>query len=107
MATRISKNVERGDTVNIAINGETICAYEGETLATVLLLQDRLAFYETASGHKRAPFCNMGACYECRVHVEHDGRRQWVLACMTTIQENMSVTTGLQLPVLGNTPDAS
>lgn len=107
MATRISKNVERGATVNISVNGETIQAYDGETLATVLLLQDQLAFYETASAQKRAPFCNMGACYECRVHIELNGRHQWVLACMTNVQENMSVTTGLQLPVLGDTPDAS
>lgn len=106
MATRIRKNVERGATVNIAVNGETIRAYEGETLATVLLLHDRLAFYETASGHKRAPFCNMGACYECRVHLEHHGRQQWVLACMTPVQENMSVTTGLQLPALEDTANA-
>lgn len=107
MATRIEKYVKRGAKVHLTVNDKVVTAYEGETLATVLLLQDQLAFYKTDSGKPRAPFCNMGACYECRAQVEQDGRSHWVLACMTTVEEGMSVTTGLALPQLASGFEAS
>ena len=38
---------------------------------------------------RRAPFCGMGACQECRVLI--DGRRR--LACQTVCQSGMRVET--------------
>lgn len=102
MATRIEKHVKRGAKVHLTVNDKVVTAFEGETLASVLLLQDQLAFYKTESGKPRAPFCNMGACYECRTQIEQDGRSRWVLACMTPAEEGMSVTTGLTLPQLAS-----
>ncbi|RCN05502.1 Hydrogen cyanide synthase subunit HcnA [Pseudomonas aeruginosa] len=40
-------------------------------------------------GGRRAPFCGMGACQECRVLI--DGRRR--LACQTVCQSGMRVET--------------
>ena len=40
-------------------------------------------------GGRRAPFCGMGACQECRVSI--DGRRR--LACQTVCQSGMRVET--------------
>ncbi|MEN1381644.1 2Fe-2S iron-sulfur cluster-binding protein, partial [Pseudomonas aeruginosa] len=40
-------------------------------------------------GGRRAPFCGMGACQECRVLI--DGRRR--LACQTVCQPGMRVET--------------
>lgn len=102
MAKRIEKHVERGTRVHLTIDDIVVTAYSGETLATVLLLHDRMPFYQTASGQPRAPVCNMGACYECRTQVEHNGRSHWVLACMTPVEEGMAVTTGRPLPQLVN-----
>ncbi|MBH8875137.1 (2Fe-2S)-binding protein [Pseudomonas aeruginosa] len=40
-------------------------------------------------GGRRAPFCGMGACQECRVSI--DGQRR--LACQTLCQAGMRVET--------------
>ncbi|MBH9346112.1 (2Fe-2S)-binding protein, partial [Pseudomonas aeruginosa] len=43
----------------------------------------------SVNGGRRAPFCGMGACQECRVLI--DGRRR--LACQTLCQAGMRVET--------------
>lgn len=95
MASRIEQGVRRGPQITLTVDGEAVTAWQGETLATVLLLQDRSAFYRTRSGAPRAPFCNMGTCFECRVHVTGRG---WLLACMSPAEDGMEVTTGASLP---------
>lgn len=103
MAHRIEEHVERGSTLELTLDGEVISARQGETLAGVLLLDNKSAFYRTRSGAPRAPFCNMGTCFECRVHVAGRG---WVLACMTTAESGMVVRTGQLLPLTGDSGDA-
>jgi predicted molibdopterin-dependent oxidoreductase YjgC len=44
----------------------------------------------SVSGQKRAPFCGMGICQECRVGI--DGLRR--LACQTLCGDGMRVETG-------------
>lgn len=106
MATRIEQGVERGREITLKVDGETVSARDGETLAAVLLLQRKAAFYTTRSGRNRTPFCNMGSCFECRTQLDFKGRQSWVLACITPVEEGMSITTGLPLPQLPETWDA-
>ncbi|MBN7795593.1 (2Fe-2S)-binding protein [Parahaliea mediterranea] len=95
MASRIEQGVQRGPQITLTVDGERVAAWAGESLATLLLLRDRSAFYRTRGGAPRAPFCNMGTCFECRVHVAGRG---WVLACMSPAEDGMEVTTGETLP---------
>lgn len=95
MAKRIEHGVERGPEIRLTVDGESVTARAGETLASILLLGGRSAFYRTPGGQPRAPFCNMGTCFECRVHV---GGRGWVLACMSPAESGMAVHTGGELP---------
>lgn len=95
MPGRMQQGVERSQKVELVIDGRAVSAWAGETLASVLLVQDYTAFYQTRSGAPRAPYCNMGTCFECRVHLANRG---WVLACMTPAEPGMVVRTGLQLP---------
>jgi predicted molibdopterin-dependent oxidoreductase YjgC len=85
-------SIERGAAIRLTIDGREVSAYAGETLATVLLLNGVVAFHRTKRGRPRAPFCNMGVCMECLVHVEDAGR---VRACMTPVRDGMRVTTGV------------
>lgn len=41
----------------------------------------------SVSGEPRAPFCGMGVCQECRVHI--DGVRR--LACQTLVRDGMHI----------------
>ncbi|MFV0275681.1 MAG: (2Fe-2S)-binding protein [Parahaliea sp.] len=95
MVRRIEQDVERGQPIVMTVDGERVIAHDGETIASVLLLLERSAFYQTRNRLPRGPFCNMGSCFECRVHV--DGRG-WVLACMSPVETGMVVRTGERLP---------
>lgn len=93
MAQRVS-SVDRRPGISIEVDGVQVSAHEGETLASVLLLSGIDRFHTTRAQRPRAPFCNMGTCFECLVQVDSTG---WVRACMTPVRENMRVTTGVCL----------
>lgn len=78
-----------GGTVNIVINGQRVQVPEGESLAAAVLAN---GLFHTrtmpVSGAPRAPFCLMGACYECLMVI--DGRPNQ-RACMEKVCEGMRV----------------
>ncbi len=69
---RLEQGIQRGAAFEICIDGESVLAYPGETLATVLF----------STGRHRL-FCGMGICFECRVTL--NGRPN-VRACATLAQ---------------------
>jgi predicted molibdopterin-dependent oxidoreductase YjgC len=89
-ALRLETNLTRGPQIHIVIDEEAIVAYEGETVATVLLTSGRRAFRHTATGEPRGIFCGIGLCYDCLVTV--DGVSN-VRACVTPVREGMKVIT--------------
>lgn len=91
MSTRIKQNVTRPAAVRIYINEEAVNAYPGESLATALLAAGRLTMSLDSNGRPRAPFCNMGVCFECLVSVERDGSSERVRACLTPVQEGLRI----------------
>lgn len=103
MATRVLDNVTRPPPITLLVNGRAVMAYEGETVAAVLLTAGITYFRRTHSGQPRAPFCNMGTCFDCLVLVGGDRALAlssppppWVRACMTLVTPGMSIET---LPV--------
>jgi predicted molibdopterin-dependent oxidoreductase YjgC len=75
--------------VRLTWEGEEILAAPGDTLAAALLAAGVEAFRSTpVSGAPRAPYCMMGACFECLVDV--DGHPA-VQACMTQVRDGMVV----------------
>lgn len=99
MARRLTEHVERGETVRLTIDGRSVPAYSGESLATVLLAEGVTAFHRTRSGRPRAPYCNMGTCFECQVRVGAAGSDEfrWQRACMCRVADGMTVITGDRL----------
>ncbi len=82
----------RGNAVHMMMNGDEVVAYEGETVATMLLAVGRRTFRSAPnSGEPRGLFCNMGVCYDCLVTV--DGVSN-VRACRTAVREGMRVEIG-------------
>lgn len=75
--------------VTIEIDGQSVTADEGETVAAVLLRQSEAWNRLTpVSGSPRAPFCMMGVCFDCMAEV--DGVSS-VQTCLVTVREGMSV----------------
>lgn len=101
MAQRLTKGVIRGEQVTISVDGRAVQAFAGETLATLLMIERVAAFNQTRGGQPRAPYCNMGTCFECQVKVANGPQAapRWVRACMTPVVEGLCIETGA---ILGN-----
>lgn len=83
--------VERGQKVSLSVDGQPVIAFEGESVAAVLLAQGIRTFRHTAkTGQGRGLYCGMGICYDCLVTV--DGVSN-VRACMTPVEQGMAIET--------------
>jgi aerobic-type carbon monoxide dehydrogenase small subunit (CoxS/CutS family) len=83
------ENVERGAQFTIQVDDESVLAYHGETLATVLLAAGKMVMRKTFKMHKsRGYYCGMGICHECLVELE-DGTR--VRSCQTLAEPSMKI----------------
>lgn len=78
-----------GSVVEITVDGRTVAAYSGEPLAAVFLrLDDIHTRTSFPSAKPRAPYCMMGVCFECVVHVEDVGT---IRSCQQTVHAGMKV----------------
>lgn len=96
--------VENKKTVTFTFDGQTFEGLEGDTIASALLANGirQLRVHEE-TGAPRAIYCNIGHCFECRVTIDAE---ETVRACMTPIQNNMSIESGKLQPAPFNTsPD--
>lgn len=97
---RISGLIERGAAFTISVDGETLPAYEGETVATVLMAAGRRMLRRTPNqGQPRGVYCGMGVCHDCLMVV--DGQPN-IRACMTAARPGMRVETQQGLGTWGN-----
>jgi predicted molibdopterin-dependent oxidoreductase YjgC len=84
--------IRRGQQVDLTIDGQSVQAYAGETVAAVLLASGKLIFRRTEQNHApRSLFCGMGICFDCLVTI--DGVPN-IRACLTPVAEDMVVETG-------------
>jgi predicted molibdopterin-dependent oxidoreductase YjgC len=73
---------------NILVDGQTIPARQGQSVAAALLAAGERVFRRTKQGRPRGLFCGMGVCFECLVAVNGlAGQR----ACLTPVQPGMQV----------------
>jgi D-hydroxyproline dehydrogenase subunit gamma len=78
--------------VAVLIDGVRVAAREGDSVAAAMLAAGHPVARRTAvSGAARAPFCLMGACFDCLVTIDGIGNRQ---GCMTAVREGMRIKTG-------------
>ncbi|WP_222106184.1 (2Fe-2S)-binding protein [Catellatospora sichuanensis] len=83
--------LHRPDPTTIMVDGEPVTAHPGESLATALLAAGRRTTGETTSGAGKAPYCNMGVCFECVVTV--DGQ-PFQRSCLIRVRPGLIVQTG-------------
>jgi sarcosine oxidase subunit alpha len=83
--------ITRGISFEIEVNGQTVTAYEGETVATAMLAAGRRDFATHAEPHPSSRlFCGMGSCYQCLVTIDGQPNCQ---ACRTLARPGMKVET--------------
>ena len=75
--------------VEIQVDGQSVRAREGESVAAALLAAGLRSNRTTPiSGAPRAPFCMMGVCYECLVEIDGVPNRQ---SCQIPVEEGMQI----------------
>ena len=85
-------DVQRGRKITIQVDGVLVDCHEGETLVAALMAAGCENFrLSSRLGLPRAPYCNMGVCFDCMVVV--DGCA-FVRACMTDVVPGIKVQTG-------------
>lgn len=75
--------------VHILVNGRTLEAREGESVAAALLAAGiRTLRMTPRRGEPRGLFCGIGQCYDCLVEIDGEpGQR----ACMTRVRPGMRI----------------
>lgn len=78
------------NSVTILIDGVSIEAECGEPLAAVLLRRSPFIARTTpVTGSPRAPYCLMGACFECLVEIDGITSNR---SCMVRVRDGMVVS---------------
>ncbi|MDP2519580.1 (2Fe-2S)-binding protein [Shimia thalassica] len=87
--SRFERRTSQTANVSFTLDGVSVTACAGDTLAAALLAHGGAAFRTTGvSGAPKLPFCMMGVCFECLV--ELDGQPN-VQSCMVEVQNGMTV----------------
>ncbi|WP_424944617.1 (2Fe-2S)-binding protein [Aliiroseovarius crassostreae] len=74
--------------VTVKFDGVEYALPDGENLAATLLAAGVRSLRQTpVSGARRAPFCMMGACYDCLVEIDGATRQ----ACMVEVSAGLVV----------------
>ena len=77
--------------VAVTVDGVRVCARQGDTVAAALLAAAfRHCRTSPVGGAPRAPYCMMGACFECLVQVDGVSNRQ---GCLLVVREGMQIAT--------------
>ncbi len=79
-----------GDTFEIEVDGRTISARRGQTIAEALLANGLRVLRTTRKHALRGVYCGMGICYECRMIVNGIPN---VRTCMTPATPECKITT--------------
>ena len=79
-----------GETFEIEVDGRTVAAFGGQTIAEALLASGLRGLRTTRNHEPRGFYCGMGICFECRMNVNGIPN---VRTCMTQATPGCKVTT--------------
>ena len=88
MRLDLGHGLERGNAVELMLDGVAVTGHEGESVAAVLLAEGHLSTRTTRGGAPRGVFCGMGVCFDCLVVVDGIPNTR---ACVTWVREGMDV----------------
>ena len=87
--------IQRGERVNLTVDGKPIEAYQGETVAAAMLAAGIRTFHKSHKHQQpRSLYCGMGICYECLVTINGVHAQR---ACITPVEEGMQIETCKEL----------
>jgi hypothetical protein len=81
---------ERPTPVRITVDGMSIEGLQGQSLAGILLAQDRTAWRTTTAGRGRGVFCGIGVCFDCIATVNGESD---VRLCLRRARDGDTVLT--------------
>ncbi|WP_112140161.1 (2Fe-2S)-binding protein [Glycomyces dulcitolivorans] len=81
---------ERPAPVHITVDGMSVEGLQGQSLAGILLAQDRTAWRTTVAGRGRGVFCGIGVCFDCIATVNGESD---VRLCMRRARDGDTVET--------------
>jgi aerobic-type carbon monoxide dehydrogenase small subunit (CoxS/CutS family) len=88
---RLGDAGSRGRRISLSIDGKPVTAFEGESVAGVLLAIGHIASRTSpVRGEARGYYCGMGQCWDCALVI--DGRPN-IRACMTPVADGMRIQT--------------
>lgn len=95
---RVTTGIQRPGSIVIEIDGRSVPALEGETVAAAMLAFGTVRLSDSRSGLARGVYCNMGVCFECTVWEERltaDGEPRWFAqrACLLPVRPGMRLRT--------------
>ena len=78
--------------ISFIVDGKSIQAYPGDTIASALYAQGKRVWGVSRSGDQRGLFCGIGLCFDCLVTVDGKPNQR---ACVTAVAQGMRVMTNL------------
>ena len=88
MRLELAHGLERGPQVALTLDGRPVTAYEGESVAALMLAEGITATRVTRGGEPRGVYCGMGVCFDCLVVVDGVPNTR---ACVTWVRDGMTV----------------
>jgi predicted molibdopterin-dependent oxidoreductase YjgC len=88
-AMRIGSSFDRGEPVEIIVDGDPVQAYSGETVSAALMAAGRWT-NQIHNGRPLAAFCNIGVCYSCLMTINGVSG---VRACQTQVADGLTIKT--------------
>ena len=80
-----------GAAVTLKVNGESLPARRGQTVAAAMLAAGQRVLRHTRhAGKPRGIFCAMGVCFDCVMTIDGNAG---VRACMTKVEDGMQVSS--------------
>lgn len=79
--------IGRGAAITLIVEDEPVAAFEGQTVAAVLLAHGGVLRHTRYEGRPRGLFCGMGVCFDCVVEIDGVTER----ACMAKVRAGMRV----------------
>lgn len=82
-------STQNGGGIHISIDGISVSADLGDSVAAVILRMDQpFARTTPVSGSPRTPFCMMGVCFDCLAIVDGVASTQ---TCLVSVRDGMKV----------------
>jgi sarcosine oxidase subunit alpha len=76
--------------ISFTLNGKSVQAAEGISVAAAVLNQNVTAFRRSVTGQPRGPLCGMGICFECRLSIDGQAHQK---SCQVPLVREMVVVT--------------